>query len=51
MEQIIIGIDTHKSNHIAVAINTQGARLGAVAIPTTCEGYRGLEEWGLSSAE
>jgi transposase len=46
MEQIIIGVDTHKSNHIAVAINTQGARLGAVTIPTTCEGYRDLEEWG-----
>ena len=32
MEQIIIGVDTHKSNHIAVAINTQGARLGAVTM-------------------
>jgi hypothetical protein len=28
MDQIIIGVDTHKSSHIAVAINTQGARLG-----------------------
>jgi hypothetical protein len=43
MEQIIIGVDTHKSNHIAVAINTQGARLGALTIPTTCEGY--LVRW------
>lgn len=23
MDQIIIGVDTHKPNHIAVAINTQ----------------------------
>lgn len=28
MDQIIIGVDTHKSNHIAVAISRQGARLG-----------------------
>jgi transposase len=35
MDQIIIGVDTHKSNHIAVAINAQGARLGAMTIPTT----------------
>jgi len=27
MDQIIIGVDTHKSSHIAVAINTQGTRL------------------------
>ncbi|MGV8986026.1 MAG: IS110 family transposase [Cypionkella sp.] len=45
MDQIIIGIDTHKSNHIAVAIDTQGARLGAMTFSTTREGYRGLEAW------
>lgn len=46
MDQIIIGVDTHKSNHIAVAINTQGARLGDMRIPTTRQGYRDLEVWG-----
>jgi transposase len=45
MDQIIIGVDTHKSSHIAVAINTQGARLGAMTIPTTCQEYRSLEAW------
>lgn len=48
MEKIIIGIDTHKSNHIAVAINTQGARLGSETIPTTRQGYRDLEGWAAS---
>ena len=43
MDQIIIGVDTHKSCHIAVAINTQGARLGTMTIPTTRQGYRSLE--------
>lgn len=53
MDQIIIGVDTHKSNHIAVAINIQGTRLGAMTIPTTRDGYRGLEEWatGLGSVK
>ena len=45
MDQIIIGVDTHKSNHIAVAINTQGSRVGTMTIPTTRQGYRGLEAW------
>lgn len=45
MDQIIIGVDTHKSNHIAVAIDRQGARLGTMTIPTTRQGYRDLEAW------
>lgn len=45
MDQIIIGVDTHKANHIAVAINSHGARLGAKTIPTTQTGYRELEAW------
>ncbi len=45
MDQIINGVDTHKSSHIAVAINTQGARLDAMTIPSTREGYRSLEAW------
>jgi transposase len=45
MDQIIIGVDTHKSSHIAVAINKQGARLGAMTIPSTRQRYRSLEAW------
>lgn len=45
MDQIIIGVDTHKSCHIAVAINTQGKRIGTMTIPTTRQGYRSLEAW------
>ena len=45
MHNIIIGVDTHKSNHIAVAINTQGARLGSTTIPTNQQGYCDLENW------
>jgi transposase len=45
MDQIIIGVDTHKANHVAVAIDGQGARLGSMTIPTTRQGYRDLESW------
>ena len=45
MDQIIIGVDTHKSNHVGVAISRQGARLGTITIPTTRQGYRDLEAW------
>jgi transposase len=53
VDQIIIGVDTHKSNHIAVAINTQGARLGTATVPTTRQGYRDLAAWacGLGSVK
>jgi transposase len=42
---IIIGVDTHKSTHVAVAINTQGARLAALSIPANAKGYQELESW------
>lgn len=53
MDQIIIGVDTHKSNHIAVALNAYGARLGTLTIPTTRKGYNELEAWatGLGSVK
>lgn len=45
MDQVIIGVDTHKASHVAVAINVRGARLGEKTIPATCQGYHDLEVW------
>ncbi len=45
---IIVGIDTHKATHVAVAINTQGTRLAALSIPTNPKGYVELERWSRS---
>jgi transposase len=42
---VIIGVDTHKDMHAAVAINGLGARLGDCIIPTTPAGYQQLLEW------
>ena len=43
--KIIIGVDTHKDVHAAVAINGIGARLGTLTIPVRPQGYRNLETW------
>lgn len=45
---IIIGIDTHKATHVAVAIDTQGTRLAALSIPANPKGYLELERWSKS---
>lgn len=45
---IIIGVDTHKSTHAAVAISALGARLGSLSISATGRGYRALLDWARS---
>src|SRR3712207_1767908 len=45
---IIIGVDTHKHVHAAVAIDGPGTRLGAMTIPVSEKGYRTLEAWARS---
>ena len=42
---IIIGVDTHKDTHAAVALNNLGARLGDCIEPATSAGYQQLLEW------
>lgn len=45
---VIIGVDTHKSTHAAVAINALGARLGTLSIAVNEKGYGTLETWAQS---
>ena len=42
---IVVGIDTHKFVHAAVAITELGTRLGQVTIPVSAKGYHDLEAW------
>jgi transposase len=44
-EAVVIGVDTHKEAHVAVAITALGARLDATSIPATAQGYRQLADW------
>jgi hypothetical protein len=48
LAEIIIGIDTHKEAHAAVAINGLGARLGGMTLPASRRGYQELEAWAHS---
>ena len=43
--QIVVGVDTHKDEHVAVAINQLGNRLGEFHLATTPQGYKSLERW------
>ncbi|WP_033923513.1 IS110 family transposase [Sphingomonas sp. 37zxx] len=42
---IIIGVDTHKATHVAVAIDANGSRLACISAPATTKGYLTLESW------
>ena len=46
--EVIIGVDTHKDTHTAVALDTLGTRLGTTTILVSREGYRQIEAWARS---
>lgn len=43
--KVIVGVDTHKHIHVAVAIDQHGARLGDLAVSADTGGYAQLEAW------
>ena len=43
--QVIIGVGTHQDEHVAVAIDRQGIRLGERCAPANTSGYWELERW------
>ena len=45
---VIIGVNTHKSTHAAVAIGTLGAHLGGLSIAANSRGYQTLLDWARS---
>ena len=49
--QVVVGVDTHQDEHVAVAIDRQGVRLGEQHSPATTSGYRALEQWSRSLGE
>jgi len=46
--EVIIGVDTHKHAHAAVALTALGARLGTITVPANRKGYQELETWARS---
>ena len=49
--QVVIGVDTHQDEHVAVAIDQQGVRLGQRRSPATTWGYGDLEQWSRGLGE
>ena len=45
---IIVGVDTHKHTHAAVAVDELGARLGECVVRANRDGYAQLEAWAVS---
>ena len=43
--KVIVGVDTHKHVHVAVAIDHHGARLGDLSVAADTGGYTQLEQW------
>ena len=43
--EVVIGVDTHRDQHVAVAIDGRGVRLGERHVPTTIRGYEELDRW------
>lgn len=41
-EDVIVGVDTHKDNHVAVAIDGLGGRLGEIIVATNTTGFEEL---------
>ena len=41
----VIGIDTHRDFHVAVALAPNGGRLGELTFTATSMGYEELEAW------
>ena len=39
------GVDTHKHNHVAAALDRLGGVLATATFPATAAGYRSLLEW------
>ncbi len=48
LPDIIVGVDTHKHTHAAVAITQLGARVGELTVQVSPGGYRELEAWARS---
>ena len=44
-EKIVVGVDTHKHVHVAVALSAQSVRLGAVTVVADPGGYAQLLDW------
>ena len=50
-DQVIVGVDTHQNEHVAVAVDGHGVRLAEIHTPATSCGYAELEGWSRNLGE
>jgi transposase len=43
--RVVVGVDTHKYTHVAVALDQVGAVIGEISIPVGRTGYAQLQRW------
>jgi len=49
--KVVVGVDTHKDEHVAVALDSRGVRLGELFAPATTDGYASLLQWSREFGE
>ena len=49
--ELVVGVDTHQDEHVAVAIDRQGVRLGELHTVATTHGCEELERWSRGLGE
>ena len=49
--KVIVGVDTHRDEHVAVAVDWLGARLGQHRLATAPRGYESLHCWASGLGE
>lgn len=42
---VVVGVDTHKDEHLAVALDGLGGRLGEITVAANADGYAELLAW------
>ena len=50
-DELVVGVDTHQDEHVAVVIDRQGVRLGELHTVAAIKGYGELERWSRSLGE
>ena len=45
VDEVFLGVDTHKDLHVGAVISAVGVFLASAAFPTTAAGYRDLWAW------
>ena len=48
---VVVGVDTHQDEHVVVAIDRQGVRLGECHVQATSHDYGEVEQWSRSFGE